>query len=315
MDSFAGLNGKSGFVIAPFVSSGESPIVLIHPEKVMSFGSHEEITEEVQDAFNGVECAVYDTDDKSNERETYGEDFRRCHSLLESGEFSKIVLARRTTIANRRTPFDMFRHACERYPRVFVALFASPWSGMWLVASPEILLEKKGNAWRTIALAGTMETQGGWSEKNIREQRYVATYISDSLRPFAKDLKEDGPRTVRAGHLVHLRSDFTFTTNEESISDIIEALHPTPAVCGLPKEQTLQSIITNEHCQRGYYTGFCGPLSISEETHLFVTLRCMEVGSNAVRLYAGGGLLKDSTEESEWQETEAKMQTMKLLFK
>ena len=75
----------------------------------------------------------------------------------------------------------------------------------------------------------------------------------------------------------------------------MQTLHPTPAICGLPKAEAWQFIIENEPHSRRYYSGFCGPVSAIEGTRLYVSLRCM---------------LKNSTEEQEWEETRAKMETM-----
>ena len=204
---------------------------------------------------------------------------------------------------------------------------------MWLTATPEILLEGIGNQWRTIALAGTMKLEGDdllgegehmtWSTKNIQEQRYVATYLMNCLERVADDIHEEGPRTVRAANLVHLRSDFTFTLSDnERVGDVLQLLHPTPAVCGLPKQDAYDFILSNEHTPRLYYSGFMGPLNLKSqtsnlksETHLYVSLRCMQVTDTQYRLYAGGGLLKDSVEEQEWMETEAKMETMRRVLK
>ena len=200
-----------------------------------------------------------------------------------------------------------------------------------LTATPEILLEGKADTWRTIALAGTMKlegdllsfdsppSQGGagvvdisWSTKNIQEQRIVATYITECLEQFTGDFREEGPRTVRAANLVHLRSDFTFSLpDNQHLGDLLHTLHPTPAVCGLPKRETFEFIIHNEHTPRRYYSGFMGMLDPAEETHLYVSLRCMNIEGNRYHLYAGGGLLKDSQKEQEWQETEAKLETMR----
>jgi isochorismate synthase len=104
-------------------------------------------------------------------------------------------------------------------------------------------------------------------------------------------------------------------------------LHPTPAVCGLPKQDTYRFILDNEHTPRLYYSGFMGPLTLNPSpftlhhepftmnpspfTSLYVSLRCMQMTANSYRMYAGGGLLKDSIEELEWQETEAKLETMR----
>jgi isochorismate synthase len=207
-----------------------------------------------------------------------------------------------------------------------VSLVSTPQSGTWLTATPEILLEGHGHEWRTIALAGTMRLRNDkadnegqhlrWSAKNIQEQRYVASYLADVLRRYADDRHEEGPRTVRAANLVHLRSDFTFTLNNNCtrVGELLEALHPTPAVCGLPKEEAQRFILAHEHTPRHYYSGFMGPLNIAQSTHLYVSLRCMHISTTACHLYAGGGLLRESIERQEWQETEAKMEAMRRLL-
>lgn len=162
-----------------------------------------------------------------------------------------------------------------------------------------------------------------WSSKNIQEQRYVETYITDTLSHFTDRIAVDGPYTIRAANLVHLRSDIRFTMPEATkLGSLLDALHPTPAVCGIPKQEAEQFIIDNEHYDRRYYSGFSGLLSPTGNTDLYVTLRCMETGHEAsealnldgARLYAGGGILPTSVMQSEWEETEAKMQTMRSLL-
>jgi isochorismate synthase len=83
----------------------------------------------------------------------------------------------------------------------------------------------------------------------------------------------------------------------------------------LPKQEAFQFILDYEHHQRSYYSGFLGPLFVNGQTNLYVTLRCMQLFENGYRLYAGGGLLKDSVEELEWQETETKLDTMRRILK
>jgi isochorismate synthase len=129
------------------------------------------------------------------------------------------------------------------------------------------------------------------------------------------DIEEDGPYTTQAANVLHLRSDFNFTLPEEArIGNLLRRLHPTPAVCGLPKEQTFDFIRRNESAPRRYYSGFTGPLNLNGDTHLFVSLRCMQIAADGYRLYAGGGLLRDSDEEQEWRETESKLEAMKRLI-
>ena len=308
------LNGQSGFVVAPFEVKEEQPIVLIRPDKVTSHPSP--LTSHPSHL----------TSHLSPLTSSYSIDFANYHSQLLQGTFRKIVLARQAdeTTLQPIDPVELFHCACQLYPRMFIALVYTPQSGTWLTATPEILLEGSGCDWRTIALAGTMRLEDGqldgegenttWSTKNIEEQRVVATYIAQCLEQFANDFREEGPRTVRAANLVHLRSDFTFTLpSDDRIGDLLQQLHPTPAVCGLPKREAFQFIIRNEYSPRRYYSGFMGPLQIPS-THLYVlyvSLRCMNIEGNIYHLYAGGGLLRDSTLEQEWQETEAKLETMR----
>lgn len=315
LHSLTELNGKQGFVVAPFEVKADQPVVLIQGKTETIALSNEQLT--ADDGKNRLPS------DMSN---YYKVDFANYHSQLEADKFRKIVLARCADeqMPNGVKPIDLFYRACQLYPRLFIALVDTEKSGCWLTATPEILLDGHGADWRTIALAGTMKLEGDqldgegetltWSTKNIQEQRIVATYITECLEQFTGDFREEGPRTVRAANLVHLRSDFTFKlADNNKIGDLLQALHPTPAVCGLPKREAFKFIVKNEHTPRRYYSGFMGPVA-QEDTHLYVSLRCMNIDGDVCHLYAGGGLLKDSVEEQEWLETEAKMETMKRLL-
>lgn len=309
------LDGLTGFVIAPFELTADQPIVVIHPDLV------ERRPLQNADAFS------VDTLQSSADRSHYAVDFASFHSQIQAGCFAKLVLARRSeeVVTPSVDPVMLFHKACQLYPRMFIALVSTPQSGVWLTATPEILLEGQGHQWRTVALAGTMMLEGEqlkgegenvvWSAKNIKEQRIVATYIAECLGQFHADFCEEGPRTVRAAHLVHLRSDFTFTLpDDSSIGLLLQALHPTPAVCGIPKREAFNFIVRNEYAPRRYYSGFLGPLRLDGATHLYVSLRCMNIDGSHCYLYAGGGLLADSNEQQEWLETEAKLQTMRRLL-
>jgi isochorismate synthase len=320
--SCASLDGRDGFVIAPFMPSPEHPILLIQPDEIKQV--------KVGPALPFEKQKLHAVD--SNERMRYAIDFANFHAQLESGRFSKIVLARcaRETVENMVEAEELFLRACRMYPRMMVTLVSTEKSGTWLMATPELLLECNGEKWKTIALAGTMKLTGKdlkfdthsgediklrWSEKNLQEQQYVVTYITECLEQFTSDFHEEGPYTSRAANLVHLRSDFTFTLkSKEYLGDVINTLYPTPAVCGIPKDNARRFIIHNEFSERDYYSGFVGPISAEGETHLYVSLRCMKICDNEYRLYAGGGLLLDSVEQQEWDETEDKLCTMRALL-
>jgi len=306
------LSGQQGFVMAPFAVSPSHPLLLIRADEVTSDLTDLDGLSDLVDT-HGLTAL-----DKGVHAD-YHMNFANFHAQLCNHSFQKLVLSRSIELPRTgdETPLQLFQRACERYPRMMICLVYTPQSGLWLAATPEILLAGKDHRWQTIALAGTMkyEEELRWSDKNIQEQRYVATYITRQLEQFTHDFNEEGPRTARAGHLAHLRSDFLFSLPDESVvGDLLQALHPTPAVCGLPKQEAFRFIQQNEHHDRSYYSGFLGPLFLHRQTHLFVTLRCMQLFRDGYRLYAGGGLLKDSVEEQEWQETETKLDTIRCLF-
>lgn len=349
LKSYTELNGKSGFVMAPFAVSPDQPILLIEADEVLTVDSGQLTVDSLLQQWHNIQVTgagenyqLSTINCQLSTRDRYHIDFSNFHSNLLNGEFQKIVLSRCVQEPRReeQLPMTLFQTACELYPRMFISLVYTPQSGMWLMATPEILLEGGGNEWRTIALAGTMKLEGEalsfdsppvkgeprlsditWSTKNIQEQRYVATYLMECLEHFSSQITEEGPYTARAANLVHLRSDFNFIMEDtQRIGELIRALHPTPAVCGLPKQQAFDFIRRNESQSRQYYSGFSGPLNLSDDsqgdgqTHLFVSLRCMQILVDRYLLYAGGGLLRDSVEEQEWEETEAKFETMRSLL-
>lgn len=306
------LNGRSGFVVAPFSPSPQSPILLIEPE---------EVTEFVPDADGGEPFAYTTTDDATAaSRAVYASAFTDFHRRLTNGTFRKVVLARQKTV-RCRTEVDairLFNRACALYPMQMIVLAHAQECGTWLMATPEIMLQARHQMWRTMALAGTMKAcdeHQGWSVKNIREQRLVSSYISKCLAAHAHDIDLRGPMTAQAGALVHLKSEFTFKLHDEAkVGDLLADLYPTPAVCGIPKDATRRFIADHEPAPRSYYSGFMGPMNIHGDSDLYVSLRCMKIDGRACTLFAGGGLITDSVEEQEWLETEAKMGTMLQCF-
>lgn len=309
--SLQDLNGKTGFVIAPFMPSVQCPILLLQPEEVVTLA--------VKQPETILKKEVKPTERKEY-RDDYHKDFAVFHEQICNGRFSKIVLSRcvEEEKSSNLQAEEIFWRACQRYPRQFVALFSTPQTGTWLMATPEILLDGNSSNWKTMALAGTMPYQSDeiiWSEKNKAEQQYVAKYIRQCLEQHATDIEEQGAYTAQAADLAHLRTDFKFQLKDNTqIGTLLDQLHPTPAVCGIEKEIARKFILDNETTPRRYYSGFAGALNLNGNTHLYVSLRCMEIMETKCRLYAGGGLLTDSTEESEWQETEAKLATMRQLL-
>lgn len=314
------LNGQRGFVIAPFRVSKESPVVLIQPDGVeQSFSIDEEwsasdeagTTQFPEESFSAP-CTG-----------EYAECFHTFISALRNGTFDKLVLSRHLSLPKilEFSPASAFRVACCRYVHSYVYLCYTPQTGIWLGSTPEIILSGERDEWNTVALAGTQPLQDGelpqiWDDKNRKEQDYVTSYIRRQLLSLGIRAKENGPYPAYAGALSHLKTDFRFSlANNRGLGDILKLLHPTPAVCGLPKDEAYRFIIDNEGYDRSYYSGFIGWLDPDGRTDLYVNLRCMHIEDQQLTLYAGGGLLASSELNDEWQETEKKLQTMKRIIK
>lgn len=298
------LDNCQGFIMAPFSADRETPYVVISPVRTSLHN--------VPSRVKHFELKWTEMDNKA----LYRDNFQDIHDLLAKGILDKVVLARRVDCRVDEwtcTPEQLFRKACVMYPSQMTILFYTEVTGMWLMSTPEVLLKQKYDKWGTMALAGTRNDRPAWTDKEIREQRIVEDFISQAITPFATDIKKSEPFTSTAASLLHRRTDFSFMIRPDiSINKLIEALYPTPAVCGLPKDRALGAIKTYESIDRRYYSGFCGPWNIDGNKALYVSLRCMEIGEDRdFRLYAGGGLLDDSDARSEWNETEDKMNTMR----
>jgi isochorismate synthase len=239
---------------------------------------------------------------------------------IEAGTLEKIVGAR-TKMISLPTEFDLGKTLAKllsSYPHSFVNFFHLPGIGTWMGASPEVLIETKGDYFYTMSLAGTQPAQGdnplksaAWTQKEIEEQALVSRYIVDCFKTIRlREYEEHGPKTVLAGNLLHLRSDFRVNTQTTGFSNLgsvmLGLLHPTSAVCGMPRKEALNFLKTEEGWDRNFYAGFLGPVGIEQETSIYVNLRTASLHQSHALLYAGAGVTEDSVPEKEWEETELK---------
>jgi isochorismate synthase len=255
---------------------------------------------------------------------------------IKNFDLKKVVLSRKEIVKKDDfSALKTFLKLIKNYPLAFVYIWYHPKVGLWLGASPEALMQVKNNHFKTMALAGTKEYNNtldvSWQKKEIDEQQFVTEYISNKLIPLNIPFKTSDAYTVKAGNLLHLRTDISGRINSKNqLEAIIKSLHPTPAVCGLPKEKAKQFILENENYNREFYTGFLGELNFTNtrkrniknienqaynlnqtSSDLFVNLRCMKINNEKINLYIGGGITKDSNPESEFLETVVKSKIIK----
>lgn len=333
---------ESGFVFAPFDDHKKAILI---PEE-----ASEKITLETSDFSSEItdpQNIPATSEEKAEAREKHLSLVEKGLERLTSGELEKVVLSRKEELEiSQADPVELFKGLLSTYPTAFVYCWYHPKTGCWLAATPETLLKVEGSRFKTMALAGTQKFQGSldvkWGEKEKQEQQFVTDSILENLEKVGVNsggVERSEVYTSKAGSLLHLRTDISGRLNDPKagLKKIITALHPTPAVCGLPKQKAKEFILSKEGYDREFYTGFLGELNlqknvqrsrnrrnvenlayraVKQETALFVNLRCMKIEDKLASIFVGGGITKDSNPEAEWEETVNKAQTMKkVLFK
>lgn len=301
---------QKGYVFAPFDNQQEA--ILFPEEKIKRTVYNLNVTKIIKEEFSDEIFA--------EEKQHHLELLEKGIQCIQESKVEKIVLSRKEIILkNGKKPVDLFHNLLGTYNTAYVYLWFHPAVGTWLGASPEGLLEMENRRIKTMSLAGTQVyipgTDAVWKQKEMQEQQFVTDFVKKNLKPFVKELVSSKTYTTKAGSLLHLRTDIEGTLKDgEQIHNLIQHLHPTPAVCGLPKMEAKSFILEHEGYNRSFYTGFLGELNCSRKTSLYVNLRCMEMTNKNIAIYIGGGITKDSIPESEWQETVSKAKIMKRIL-
>lgn len=307
---------EKGFVFASF---DEKQLILIPENESEIITSEKEVT-----AFEPIKIDDLNFDPEAKFQYEYL--VAQGINAIKNGEFKKVVLSRCEEVPLTEFDFvETFQHLVQLYPATFCYCFFHPKIGLWMGATPEKLLKANGNVFETMALAGTqkdnLETEIVWQQKEKDEQQYVTDFIVKRLREFAASVVVSEPYSLKAGSIWHIKTDISGVLNDNStLEEVIDTLHPTPAVCGLPKKKAKAFIIENENYDRTFYTGFLGELNSSfagnnASSDLFVNLRSMQIQENKAILYMGCGITKESIPEKEWEESVNKSMTMKRVLK
>lgn len=199
--------------------------------------------------------------------------------------------------------------------QAFCLLTQSANGKLWLMATPELLLDVEGDRFTTMALAGTRaaNTPGEWDDKNIEEQKIVSDYILARLNAAGHTVAFSAPHTLASNNIEHLCTVFAgksatgrpFTDAETGL--LVDTLSPTPAVCGFPVDDARRNIARYESHERGLYSGYT-VVRYRAGTKVFVNLRCalVDAATGRFALFTGSGVTASSVPEEEWKETETK---------
>ncbi len=301
-DELVEFTNQSGFVFVPFHEGKQ--VVIPFEGNSFSQGNLEKLEQKLSENFTT----------QMNQKEAFEDLVSKGVSAIQKDEFQKVVLSRKIILKERIAIVETFNNLISTYSTAFRYLFFHPKIGLWMGATPEQLVKINQDQFETVALAGTQLYSENviWATKEIEEQQFVTDYIIAKVKDKVTQLMITDAKTVKAGNLAHLKSIISGElTTDFMANDLIKALHPTPAVCGLPKEKAIDFILKNEGYNRKYYAGFLGEYNKDNQTDLFVNLRCLEVENDVVNIYVGCGITKDSNPEKEFIETENKSMTMR----
>jgi isochorismate synthase len=320
LGNLAGDFPEKGFLISPFSRNSGDLTYLIRPDYIL----RDEVSTRQFNEIDSIPAFFVNGLEKHTQQETLKDDYilqiGNILSRIKAAEFEKVVLSRVRSIegAYKNELTDIFHLLCETYPDAFVYLLCVK-GNCWTGASPEPFLCSAEGELCTVSLAGTRPFNKGsldirnWNTKELLELDYVTRHIEKVLLDFSvAGFKKNGPYIARAGNLLHLRTDFSFSVQSAGnrLPSLINALHPTPAVCGMTSGKAMDFILHTEKHSREYYTGFLGPVGIDDLMQLYMNLRCMKVLDDKLLLYIGGGITHDSIPEDEWEETEIKADTL-----
>lgn len=249
---------------------------------------------------------------KDNEsKEEYLSKIDKTIKFITQNDLSKLVIARKKMIEFESLHLSKtFFNLMDSYPSAFIYAFEKDGIA-WMGAFSELLgkYDLKTSKFETMSLAGTLPIQEEWSDKEIKEQKPVTEYILDILKQYSKDVKMSNTHDHYSGNIKHLRTDFEIKISKDQLPSIIQELHPTPAVCGIPKDFCKQLISEIENFDRELYAGY-STIELNDTVYYFVNLRCGRFYQNSAELFVGGGITALSDPQKEWRETELKSEAL-----
>jgi isochorismate synthase len=241
---------------------------------------------------------------------------------MRAGRYQKVVLAREVFVEADADidVMDVLRRLRAAYPTAFVFHIDG-----FLGASPELLVSRQGDVVRSHPMAGTTPRTGDpdadaraaaallASTKDRAEHQITIDTVLDALLPFCSYVdSEPEPSIVSLANVQHLASmcEGRLSSPPASVLTLVDALHPTPAVCGFPRDLARDAIARLEGFDRGRYAGTVGWVDRNGNGRWAVSIRCAEVTGPSARLFAGNGIVADSKPYLELQETRAKLNAL-----
>lgn len=241
---------------------------------------------------------------------------------IRNGELAKVTLARtlKLSAAAPLRPEPALRRLLHDYPHCFVFAVCRG-ETCFLGATPELLVSLRRGRVRSVCMAGSAWRSAGHgaddseeilsSHKERSEHSLTAQWVSERLGALCNGLSGSAaPEVVAVGPLRHLATSFTGFVEGKHILELVSALHPTPAVGGLPLEAALEAIGRLERFDRGWYAGPIGWSDRRGEGEFAIAIRSALLRGGRAFLYAGAGIVAGSDAEREYEETGMKFRPL-----
>lgn len=250
----------------------------------------------------------------------FRETARAAVAEVAAGSLSKVVPARRLTLEKRPDPGPFLAALRQHFTECAIFAFAAP-EGVFCGATPELLARVEGVSVSAAALAGTArrgadtaqdEAIARWlrrDPKQVEEHDYVHSEIRRRLQQGGLAVDPPAPTEVmRLPGLQHLRTPVTAAAPVgTNVLDVAGALHPTPAVAGLPAGEAVEWLRAHEGFDRGWFAGPVGFCDLAGQGEFHAALRCALLRRTGCDLFAGAGVVAASVPEQELAETELKL--------
>ncbi|WP_337018540.1 isochorismate synthase [Oceanobacillus massiliensis] len=265
------------------------------------------------------------TDQLEVEPEKWKNSVREATEEIRNGIVEKIVLAREVRLKfNRQADIAIIlSNLINAQPNSFIFAYEIG-DNCFVGASPERLVKLEGKQLLSTCLAGTAprgKTKDDDiricnelmnDEKNRQEHAFVVTMIKRAIKDYCTEVDiPDEPVIYPLKNLQHLYTPVEAKLKDDhSIFDIIKQLHPTPALGGTPRKESLAFIRDNELLDRGWYGAPIGWLDSNQNGEFAVAIRSALIQGNEASLFAGCGVVKDSDPEKEYEETKIKLLPM-----
>jgi isochorismate synthase len=234
---------------------------------------------------------------------------------IRGGELCKVVVARAVDVPAGPPLQALLEHLERAYPQCRTFHLRGDGGVAFVGATPESFCSLQGAQLRTEALAGSARPAEAHAllhrPKDLREHEWVVDHIVSSLREISETVEVPASPSVRElATVAHLHTPISARLLPgKGLADVVAALHPTPAVGGVPSAAAVRFLGEHEHLDRGLYAGLIGLLGPSR-AELAVALRCARIADGTARLFLGAGIVEGSSAESEWMETQLKARAL-----